>query len=122
MRLGGILQPALARTTTAMATRRTAVAVRVQPAITRTVEVSNQAAAIASVMLLTPGSLIAFVFGMWRLGQDLGWTGNFIISQGLFSHWMVWMAISIGMKATATLSNRNGKSEESEIAVRQERR
>ncbi len=106
------MQPAVARTTTAMASKTSSVTVRIQPAINRTAEVSNQAAALVSVLLLTPGSLIAFVFGMWRLGQDLGFAGNFVISEGLFSHWLVWIALSIGLKATATMTNREDKAEE----------
>jgi hypothetical protein len=114
MRLERTLQPAVARTAAALATKTSAVAVRIQPAITHTAEVSNHAAAFVSVLLLTPGSLIAFVFGMWRLGQDLGFANNFVISEGLFSHWLVWIALSIGLKATATMTNRNDEADESE--------
>lgn len=121
MRLGGILEPAVARSTSAVATKTASVAIRIQPAITRTADVSNQAAAFASVLLLTPGSLIAFVFGMWRLGQDLGFAGNFVISEGLFSHWLVWIALSIGLKATATMTNRNEKTDENAPASTEER-
>ncbi|HYZ85386.1 MAG TPA: hypothetical protein VE621_13335 [Bryobacteraceae bacterium] len=43
--------------------------------------------------LMTPASLLAFVFGAWRLAADLGFAGQFAIDTGVFSHWMVWMAI-----------------------------
>ena len=42
--------------------------------------------------------MLALVFGLWRVGTDLGWTGNFLIASGLFSHWQVWMAIAIALK------------------------
>ncbi len=106
-RLGGILQPALARTTSAMASTRSAVADRIQPAISRTAQVSQEAASLVSVLLLNPGAMIALVFGLWRLGEDLGLTGPFAISEGLFSHWLVWIMLSGGLKALAVMATRN---------------
>ena len=50
------------------------------------------------VALITPGAVIVFVLGLWRLTADLDWTGTFPISTGLFSHWQVWIALAIGMK------------------------
>lgn len=50
------------------------------------------------VALLTPAAVVAFVMGMWRLCMDLGWAGAFLISGGFFSHWQVWIALSIGLK------------------------
>jgi len=50
------------------------------------------------VALLTPAALVALVMGIWRVSTDLGWAGAFLISGGLFSHWQVWIALSIGLK------------------------
>ncbi len=50
------------------------------------------------VALLTPAALVALVFGIWRVCTDLGWGGAFVISGGFFSHWQVWIALSIGLK------------------------
>jgi hypothetical protein len=50
------------------------------------------------VALLTPAAVIAFVMGMWRVCADLGWAGAFLITGGFFSHWQVWIALSIGLK------------------------
>jgi hypothetical protein len=50
------------------------------------------------VALLTPAAVVAFVMGMWRVCADLGWAGAFLISGGFFSHWQVWIALSIGLK------------------------
>ncbi len=47
------------------------------------------------------GGLIALVavsclmLAMWRLTSDLGWTGEFVIPDGILSHWQVWMAMTI---------------------------
>lgn len=50
------------------------------------------------VALLTPAAVVALVLGIWRVGVDLGWAGVFPISDGLFSHWQVWIALSIALK------------------------
>lgn len=50
------------------------------------------------IALLTPAAVVAFVLGMWRVCMDLGWAGAFLISEGFFSHWQVWIALSIGLK------------------------
>ncbi len=50
------------------------------------------------VALLTPAALVALVLGIWRVCADLGWAGPFFIADGFFSHWQVWIALSIGLK------------------------
>jgi hypothetical protein len=52
--------------------------------------------------LLTPAAVVALVLGLWRVSADLGWTEEFLISNGLFSHWQVWIALAIGLQASAT--------------------
>ena len=58
------------------------------------------------VALLTPASLLAFVLAAWRLGADLGFTGEFAFGDGFFSHWIVWAAIGIGIQYFANTLNR----------------
>jgi hypothetical protein len=50
------------------------------------------------IALLTPAAVIAFVMGVWRVCADLGWAGAFLIADGFFSHWQVWIALSIALK------------------------
>lgn len=50
------------------------------------------------IILLTPASMLALVFGLWRVSADLGWTEDFIIASGLFSHWQVWIALALALK------------------------
>jgi|GEM_PF-3535471 len=45
---------------------------------------------------LTLVSVGCGTFGLWRIGQDLSWTGNFVFQQGLLSHWQVWIGVAIG--------------------------
>src|SRR5271163_3790419 len=62
---------------------------------------SHQAASVLPA-LLSPVALIAFVLGAWRLGCDLGWTGDFLVADGFFSHWMVWIALATALQMAAT--------------------
>jgi hypothetical protein len=50
------------------------------------------------IILFTPASMLALVFGLWRVSADLGWTEDFIIASGFFSHWQVWMALALALK------------------------
>lgn len=50
------------------------------------------------IALLTPAAVVAFVMGLWRVCADLGWAGAFLIADGFFSHWQVWIALSIALK------------------------
>jgi hypothetical protein len=43
----------------------------------------------------TCGTLAAIscgTLGGWRLGQDLGWAGDFVFESGVLSHWQVWLS------------------------------
>ena len=107
IRFGEFLQPAWARTAlgfTAMvfADTTSAVADRLQPAITRATVISHEATRLIAAFL-TPASLTAASMALWRLGADLGWTGAFAISNGLFSHWQVWGILALGLKMTGSL-------------------
>src|ERR1700682_5563681 len=73
-----------------------------QSALDKTASVSRDAAQAVSA-LLTPLAVIALVFGMWRFGTDIGWTEDFVISNGLFSHWQIWIALSIALQALASV-------------------
>jgi len=74
---------------------------RLQSLVRLTVATSAQAADVL-VALVTPSAVIALVMGLWRLTADLGWTETFPITAGFFSHWLVWVALAIGLKFGAT--------------------
>ncbi len=71
-------------------------------ALRHTTEFFQQSANLASAFLGL-ASVLALVFGLWRVGADLGWAGQFVISDGLFSHWQVWIALAIVIRFTETL-------------------
>jgi hypothetical protein len=56
--------------------------------------------------LLTPAAAVATVLALWRLGADLRWTGEFAISEGLFSHWQVWLALAFLLQTAASRFSR----------------
>ena len=112
IRIGGLLQPAWERTATAFAGTTSAFADKLQPAINKTAAISQEATNLVGAFL-TPASMVAFVLALWRLGADLGWTGDFFVPNGLFSHWMVWMALAIVLKMTGSLINRAADPNES---------
>lgn len=73
----------------------------------------NQHVALAMASLLTPAALMACALAAWRLAADLQATGQFPISNGLFSHWQVWLTLAGSLQFCATLLNRYGKPEPS---------
>ena len=46
--------------------------------------------------LLTMAAVGCALFGVWRMGVDFGWTGDFVIQNGLLSHWQVWIGAMAG--------------------------
>jgi Zn-dependent protease len=68
----------------------------------------NRKLASVAAALLTPAAAMALVLGVWRLGSDLQWTGEFAISRGLFSHWQVWIAMAGVLQTCAVILNRFG--------------
>ncbi|MCL5745120.1 MAG: hypothetical protein M1541_14540 [Acidobacteria bacterium] len=68
----------------------------------------NRHLAWAAGALLTPGAVMAFALAMWRLAADMGWAREFAVSEGLLSHWQVWLAISVLLELGAWMLNRYG--------------
>jgi hypothetical protein len=58
----------------------------------------NGKAALLLASLLTLVATSCGALGFWRLGQDLGFTGDFVFSTGLLSHWQVWLAAAAGLQ------------------------
>jgi len=50
-----------------------------------------------SLDLFKPASMALFLLALWRFSADLGWTSEFMISEGTFSHWQVWVALGFAM-------------------------
>lgn len=68
--------------------------------------------ALAVAELLVPMTLAPLVLAFWRLGADMKWTGSFVIREGIFSHWQVWIAMAAALGACAYLLNRYGRRDD----------
>ncbi|MDQ6759236.1 MAG: hypothetical protein M3Z32_05135 [Acidobacteriota bacterium] len=106
IRFGGFLQPAWARTAVVFAGTTSAIADRLQPALRRAAVILYEATRLVAALLI-PASVTAACMALWRLSSDLGWTGAFAISNGLFSHWQVWIILAVSLKMTASLIKRD---------------
>jgi hypothetical protein len=51
---------------------------------------------------------MAYVLGFWRLGADMGVTGEFGIT-GVFSHWQVWILTAVVLQACSHTLTRYGR-------------
>ncbi len=58
---------------------------------------------------LNLASVAALLMALWRLGTDLNWTDWFAISQGLFSHWQLWLALAILLQVAAIMLQRHSR-------------
>lgn len=70
---------------------------------------TNRALALAMSALLAPAALMALVLAFWRVAADLGWSGEFAIADGIFSHWQVWIAMAAVIEGVSIALARYGR-------------
>ncbi len=58
----------------------------------------NSRIARVSATVLTLVSISLGSFGLWRVGSDLGWAGDFVFTSGILSHWQVWIGGAIAVQ------------------------
>ena len=85
------------------------------PAVRKLIDTPRMYAPMLS-SLLNPVALVGYMLACWRLGADLNVTGEFFISQGLFSRWQVWLALAIITQFGAKELNRRVRSNDSAIS------
>lgn len=61
------------------------------PVVTRKKGKNSRIATLAA-SFLTLVSICLLSLGIWRLLQDFDMAGNFVYSDGILSHWQVWIA------------------------------
>ena len=54
--------------------------------------------AMLSASLLTMVAIGCAALGLWRMGTDLGWAGDFVFQNGILSHWQVWTGAAVGVQ------------------------
>ena len=80
-----------------------------------TVEEKNGRIALLGASLLTLVAIGCASLGLWRVGADLNWAGEFVVHDGFLSHWQVWIGCAGGMQYTSWWLTRHA-----EIANRRE--
>jgi hypothetical protein len=70
------------------------------PVVTRR-QGKNSRIAMLAASLLTLVSISCGSLGMWRIGSDLAWAGEFVFPAGLLSHWQVWIGAAIAVQYVA---------------------
>jgi len=58
----------------------------------------NSRIARVSATVLTLASISLGSLGLWRVGSDLGWAGNFVFTSGILSHWQIWIGAAIAVQ------------------------
>jgi hypothetical protein len=78
--------------------RRLAAKIGFGPGPAMTPEERNGRIAMLSASLLTLVAISCASLGLWRVGTDLEWAGDFVIQNGFLSHWQVWLGAAIGLE------------------------
>jgi hypothetical protein len=81
---------------------------------------ANQRLALLVSALLPPLAFTAGVLALWRIAADLKLAGSFAITDGLFSHWQVWMGTAILLEICARALSRYGRRGNSPASGSQE--
>jgi len=100
-RIAAILQPAGMRASSSFTDSGSAQPAKMRWFIGQTVAASEAAMNVLPA-LLTPAAVVALVLGLWRVSSDLNWTEEFLIPNGFFSHWQVWIGLAFALQAAST--------------------
>jgi len=65
--------------------------------------------ALAVASLLTPAAVLCVVMALWGVLSDTNYLQKFVIEEGLFSHWQVWLALGIAIQSAGLMLERYGK-------------
>lgn len=47
--------------------------------------------------LLKPVLLAIYALGFWCLAAQMGWASEFVVNEGPFGNWMIWMGLAGGL-------------------------
>lgn len=62
--------------------------------------------------LMGPAVFSAYVFAVWSLADNLGWTDTFVFHSGPLSNWLIWLGFAILINIAATILRRHTQPEE----------
>ena len=86
------------------------------PVVTRRAGKNSGIARLSS-SLLAMASVSCASLGLWRVGTDLDVAGKFVIEDGLFSHWQVWIGGAIAAQYASWRLSRYAKNAAAEAAA-----
>lgn len=70
-------------------------------------DVEKQASVSSAIAcLLSPIALMAGILGAWRFFSERGMAGDFVIAEGLFSHWQVWVGLAVVLRMGSAFLDR----------------
>jgi hypothetical protein len=75
---------------------RSTVAACLSPSLSIEDSVTGNRIALPGARLLSLVAIGCASLGLWRVGSDLGWAGDFILQDGFLSHWQVWVGAAAG--------------------------
>ena len=76
------------------------VRIQASPPVTATALKSTIATA------LRVAAAVCFAVGVWIIAAGLSWAAAFVVQQGMFSHWQVWIAFGVALQLAAFRLNR----------------
>jgi hypothetical protein len=74
-------------------------------------ETAQQFAALLAA-LMGPAVFSAYVFAVWSLADNLGWTDTFVFHNGPLSNWLIWLGFAILINLAATILRRRTQTED----------
>jgi hypothetical protein len=77
---------------------RLTVAACLSPSLLVDASVAGNRIALPGARLLTLVAIGCVSLGLWRIGSDLGWAGDFMVQDGFLSHWQVWAGAAAGVQ------------------------
>jgi hypothetical protein len=61
--------------------------------------------------LMGPAVFCSYVFALWSLADNLGWTDTFVFQNGPLSNWLIWLGLAILINVAATILRRHTQPE-----------
>ena len=74
-------------------------------------ETAQQFGALLSA-LMGPAVFSAYVFALWSLADNVGWTDTFVCHNGPLSNWLIWLGLAVLINVAATILRRHTQPEE----------
>jgi hypothetical protein len=62
--------------------------------------------------LMGPAVFSAYMFALWSLADNLGWTDSFVFHNGPLSNWLIWLGFAILINVATTILRRHTLPEE----------